>query len=150
MKKIITLIFVALAYSLNAQTIDYNTKKGFVANGYDVVAYFSNSATKGDNKYVATYDAVKYKFASKENLETFNNNPKKYIPQYGGYCAYAIAVKSKKVAINPETFEIRDDKLYLFYNSWIRNTLDLWLEEGPENLQQKGNKNWAHLKNKKE
>ena len=118
MKKIIVLLLVVLGYSLNAQTIDYNTKKGVAVEGYDVVSYFSNTSKEGNNKYVATHDDVKYKFSSQENLNTFNANPKKYVPQYGGYCAYALAVKAKKVSIDPETFEIRNGKLFLFYNSW--------------------------------
>lgn len=146
MKKIMTLILVVLAYSLNAQTIDYNTKKGFVAKGYDVVTYFSDSAKEGDDNYVATHDAVKYRFSSQKNLDTFNNNPKKYIPQYGGYCAYAIAIKAKKVSINPETYEIRGGKLYLFYNSWGTNTLKSWLDESPEILVKTADKNWNKLK----
>jgi len=64
--------------------------------------------------YRATYDGANYKFSTKQHLVTFKTNPKKYIPQYGGYCAYAIAEKSKKVSINPETYDIIDGKLYLF------------------------------------
>ena len=134
--------------AVQAQSVDYNTKKGYVAEGYDVVAYFNNDAIKGDKKYTTTYDGVKYKFASEENLNTFKNNPDAYVPQYGGYCAYAIAVKSKKVGINPETFEIRDGKLYLFYNSWGTNTLELWKKENVKGLQEKADKNWKaiHMK----
>ncbi len=110
-----------------AQQIDYNTKKGFVANGYDVVSYFNNEAKEGNKKIKATFDNVDYKFVSQENLNVFNANPEKYVPKYGGYCAYAIGAKGKKVSINPETFEIRDGKLYLFYNAWgtkhIRNVV---------------------------
>lgn len=53
----------------------------------------------------------------------------------------------KKVSINPKTFEIRDGKLYLFFNSWGTNTLELWQKEGPEKLQQKADENWKKIKN---
>ena len=129
-----------------AQQIDYNTKKGFVTNGYDVVAYFNNGALEGNKKFKTTFDNVDYKFVSQENLNVFNADPEKYVPQYGGYCAYAIAVKGKKVSINPETFEIRDGKLYLFYNAWGTNTLEMWLEEGVKGLQEKADKKWEELK----
>ncbi len=147
MKKII-ILFLLISGSVFSQNNNYNTKKGFVANGYDVVSYFNNKAEKGDKKHTTTYDGVKFKFSSKENLETFKKQPKKYAPQYGGYCAYAIGLKGKKVSIDPKTFEIRDGKLYLFYNSWGTNTLDIWLKEGPEKLQKQADKNWEKFINK--
>jgi len=129
-----------------AQSIDYNTKKGYVAQGYDVVAYFENTALEGNSKYETIYDGFKYKFSSKDHLNTFLENPENYIPQYGGYCAYAIADKGKKVGVNPETFEIRDGKLYLFYNAWGTNTLELWLKEDVKALQKKADENWEAIK----
>ena len=128
-----------------SQSIDYNIQKGYVAEGYDVVSYFENEAVEGKKEFKTTYDNATYKFSSEDNLNTFLNNPKKYIPQYGGYCAYAIAEKSKKVKIDPETFEIRDGKLYLFYNSWGTNTLKLWLENNVKGLQEKADKNWEAI-----
>ena len=147
-KRITLILFILIAGYLNAQTIDYNIKKGYVAEGYDVVSYFDNTAIKGDIKFSLTHDNVKYKFSSQENLERFKSNPEKYIPQYGGYCAYAVATKGKKVSINPKAFEIRDGALYLFYNSWGTNTLDLWLEENPDELKIKADKNWLLIKQK--
>lgn len=146
MKKVLIVLFVVLGYSVSAQTIDYNTKRGVAVKGYDVVSYFSNTAKEGNNKYVATHDGVKYKFSSQKNLDKFNANPTKYLPQYGGYCAYAIGVKGKKVSVNPDTFEIRDGKLYLFYNSWGTNTLKSWLNKSPNDLKLKADKNWENLK----
>lgn len=72
-------------------------------------------------------------------------NPQKYIPQYGGYCAYAIGAKGKKFSINPNTYEIRDGKLYLFYNEGKTNTLQLWLDYGADNLKEKADKNWQKI-----
>ncbi|WP_335964955.1 YHS domain-containing (seleno)protein [Galbibacter sp. PAP.153] len=140
---VILLIFTMTATF--AQSIDYNTKKGAIAEGYDVVSYFEGNPTEGSADFKIDYDHVLFKFSSEENLKRFRQDPEKYIPQYGGYCAYAIA-SGKKVRINPESFVIRDKKLYLFYNAHGTNTLDLWNEEGAEKLQKEADKNWQKIK----
>tara|TARA_R110001592_G_scaffold293882_4_gene563616 strand:+ start:1120 stop:1563 length:444 start_codon:yes stop_codon:yes gene_type:complete len=147
MKYLITLILLISSTTFLAQ--NYNTKNGFVAEGYDVVSYFNQKAEKGTKEFTTEFDGVKFRFSSKENLAKFKENPKKYIPQYGGFCAYAIGLKGEKVAINPKTFEIRDGKLYLFYNSWGTNTLELWQKEGAEKLQKQADKNWMTIKKQK-
>ncbi|OUR94663.1 hypothetical protein A9Q87_03245 [Flavobacteriales bacterium 34_180_T64] len=143
MKLLITLFLIST--SVVSQKSDFNTKKGFAAEGYDVVAYFNNQAIEGSIDYVATHNGVKYKFISETNLKQFLSQPDRYSPQYGGFCAYAIAVKSKKVKINPDTFEIRDGKLYLFYNSWGTNTLELWQKENVKGLIKKADQNWEAI-----
>lgn len=147
--KQITFLFFILSTAVFSQTIDYNTKKGFAANGYDVVAYFENKAKEGDKAFQTTFDGVTYKFSSKAHLNLFLKQPEQYVPQYGGYCAYAVALKSDKVSINPKSFLIKDNKLYLFYNAWGTNTLDLWLEENQNDIIETANKNWETIKLKK-
>ena len=143
-----TLILLLVSVtSLNAQSVDYNLKKGYVAEGYDVVEYFKNNAIEGKKSFTATHDNVKYKFVSQKNLDIFLNSPEKYIPQYGGYCAYAVAIDSKKISVDAETFEIRDGKLYLFYNSWGINTLKKWKKNNVKGLQKKADQNWEAIKN---
>lgn len=147
MKKLLLSIIGSIVISLSlAQTVNYNLKDGYMAEGYDVVAYFSNKALEGKKIYSTTYDGAKYKFSSQTNLTLFKENPAKYSPQYGGWCAYAIGAKKDKVSINPETFEIRNGKLYLFYNAWFMNTLKYWLEEGAEALRTKADTNWEQIK----
>lgn len=148
MKKIILVLFLITGTFLQAQSIDYNTKKGYAAHGYDVVSYFKGKPEEGLKEISTEYDGINYKFSNQENLNQFKANPTKYIPQYGGYCAYAVAVSGKKVSINPETFEIRDGKLYLFYNAGKTNTLELWLNESPEELKSKADTNWEKINNK--
>ncbi|MCG1034983.1 YHS domain-containing (seleno)protein [Polaribacter sargassicola] len=145
MKPYLTILFLVVSTSLFSQKNSYNIQKGYVAEGYDVVMYFKNKAVKGDKKFTTAHDGVKYKFVSKENLEIFKKSPEKYIPAYGGYCAYAIGAKGDKVSIDPKTFEIRDGKIYLFYNSWGINTLELWEKEGAEELKNKADKNWQKI-----
>jgi YHS domain-containing protein len=128
-----------------SQAGDHNLKGGYAAEGYDVVAYFSKTAVKGNAKFATTHKGAGYKFSSLENLEKFKKSPDTYAPQYGGWCAYAIALKSKKVGIDPKTYEIRGGKLYLFYNSWGTDTLKLWLKEKPAKLKIAADKNWAKI-----
>ncbi len=92
MRKIILLLFVTFSASLFAQE-NYYVKKGAVAKGYDVVSYFDNQAQKGNKKIATEYDGVKFYFSSQENLKKFKENPTKYVPQYGGFCAYTIKWK---------------------------------------------------------
>lgn len=147
--KQITFLFFILSTAVFSQTIDYNTKKGFAANGYDVVAYFDNKAEEGDKTFQTTFDGVAYKFSSKAHLNLFLKKPEQYVPQYGGYCAYAVALKSDKVSINPKSYLIKNNKLYLFYNAWGTNTLELWLEENQNKIIETADKNWETIKLKK-
>lgn len=150
MKHILLIFFIGISPSLFSQQIDYNTKKGYVAEGYDVVSYFTQKKPiEGNKNHQTTFDGAKFKFSSAKNLELFKANPIKYIPQYGGYCAYAVAEKKTKMTIDAESYEIRDGKLYLFYSTWISNKLDDWKEGDTKKLQFKGDKNWEELKNKK-
>lgn len=148
MKNIFILLIAFITISSLSQETDYNLKKGYVAEGYDVTEYFNNNAVEGSTKYTTTYDGVKFKFVSQANLDTFKKSPEDFIPQYGGYCAYAIADKGKKVSVDPETFEIRDGKLYLFYNSWGTNTLEKWNKERPEALRKKADIEWESVRTK--
>ena len=142
----ILILLVVLSSSFSyAQKSNYNQKKGAVAQGYDVVAYFDHEVKKGRDDLNTTYKGAKFKFSSVENLKKFKTDPKKYAPQYGGWCAYAIGKNGKKVKINPETYEIRDGKLYLFYNAGSTNTLEIWLKEGAAQLQKNADKNWQKI-----
>ncbi|WP_430929209.1 YHS domain-containing (seleno)protein [Polaribacter marinivivus] len=147
MRSILVLLLLVTS-AVTSQNKNVNTKKGVAVNGYDVVAYFYNEPNEGLKEFSKVYEGVTYKFSTKNNLDKFIKNPKKYIPEYGGYCAYAIGLKGKKVSINPETFEIRDGKLYLFYNKGKTNTLNLWLHNNPEKLQKQADKNWQKFINK--
>jgi hypothetical protein len=145
MKQVIYGFLILVGLSSLAQKTQYNTKDGYAAEGYDVVAYFSNKAAEGKKQYFFSFENVNYKFSSAANLNTFKADPARYAPQYGGWCAYAMATDGEKVSINPKTFEIRDDKLYLFYNSVFTNTFESWLKEDPEKLKRHADINWKKL-----
>tara|TARA_B110000090_G_scaffold190978_1_gene223235 strand:+ start:2467 stop:2955 length:489 start_codon:yes stop_codon:yes gene_type:complete len=161
MQKLILLIFIFISSLFLAQDTktglsqieskriqQYNLKKGVAISGYDPVAYFTEKkALKGEKEFSTTYKGVVYQFYSEANMQLFLKTPSQYEPQYGGYCAYAIGLKDEKVKINPKTFEIRDGKLYLFYNSWGTNTFELWTKEGADKLQKQADTNWKKRSN---
>ncbi|MGY5352086.1 YHS domain-containing (seleno)protein [Wenyingzhuangia sp. IMCC45533] len=146
MKEVILFLSFLVSLVSFSQNKDYNLKKGYVAEGYDVVSYFDNDPIEGKKEFTATHDGVKFRFANAENLKKFKANPSQYVPQYGGWCAYALGANNTKYDINPKTYEIRDDKLYLFYNSWGVNTLKKWTDENPEDLKKKADQNWSSYK----
>ncbi|MCZ8355384.1 MAG: YHS domain-containing (seleno)protein [Cyclobacteriaceae bacterium] len=150
-KLIFSIVLLFFAASLHAQTapIDEN---GLALGGFDVVAYFSGKAKKGDAKINATFNNANYLFSSTANRDAFKKNPTKYLPQYDGYCAWAVGAKNAKFPVNPETFKIIDNKLYLFYNGPFNggnfNTLVEWNTD-EANLLKTANANWPTLKNAK-
>jgi YHS domain-containing protein len=79
----------------------------------------------GVGGYTYNWQGVNYRFASAENLRRFEVNPVKYLPQYGGYCAYAMSI-NRIADIDPSRWAIVDGKLYLnnnllSYHLWSLN-----------------------------
>ena len=143
-----TFVFVFVFGGIQAQELPYeikhyNLKNKLAVQGYDVVAYFSGEAIEGKKELSHTVGEVIYHFSSKENLELFQANPTKYEPEYGGYCAYAMA-DGDKVKIDPKTFKIIENKLFLFYNFRSTNTLELWNKQ-EQQLLPKANKAWLDI-----
>ncbi|TRX50425.1 YHS domain-containing protein [Fulvivirga sp. M361] len=126
----------------------FNLKKNVAIQGYDPVSYFDHDPKKGDMNISYKYNGILYYFSSQSNLEAFKKAPERYEPQYGGWCAYAIGKTGDKVKIDPTTYKIIDDKLYLFYNFRGTNTLDSWNKE-EQSLKNKGDRNWHQLVNDK-
>lgn len=89
---------------------------GIAIRGFDTVAYFTQSqAVKGSDEFTTQWMGATWLFASQEHKDLFTENPEKYAPQYGGYCAYGVAVDNL-VKIEGDKWDIVDGKLYLNYN----------------------------------
>jgi YHS domain-containing protein len=125
------------------RTKEFNLEKNNIAiQGYDPVSYFTKSkAIKGKKELAVSAEGVTYYFSTEENKELFRKNFHAYEPQYGGWCAYAMGTTGDKVEIDPGTFKIIDNKLYLFYNAFFNNTLKSWNKD-EKNLKAKANNNW--------
>jgi YHS domain-containing protein len=113
-------------------------------SGYDPVAYFTDGkAMKGSGYHVADYKGVTYAFASKDHKQLFEDNPEKYVPAYGGYCAYGVAV-GKKFVSDPEAWKVVDGTLYLNLDKDIQSK---WLQDVSGYIK-KSETNWKEIKDK--
>lgn len=93
---------------------------GAAIGGYDVVAYFTDQrAVVGSSDHSFTHEGVVYRFATEEHLELFRAHPARYLPQYGGFCAYA-ASQGRLVRVDPEAWRIVAGRLYLNYSREIQ------------------------------
>lgn len=100
---------------------------GAAIKGYDPVAYFvSGKPMRGNPQVSVTRNGVTWLFANATNKALFDQEPEKFIPAYGGYCAFGVA-QGYLVKIEPEAWSIRSGRLYLNYDAdvqkqWERST----------------------------
>lgn len=108
------LVGVAMMSSALAAGVDVNaTATGLAIRGYDPVAYFTEKQpTRGNWKITATHNGATYRFASEANKKKFLADPAKFVPAYGGYCAFGTAMGFKFDG-DPNVWKVVDNKLYL-------------------------------------
>ncbi len=93
---------------------------GVAINGYDPVAYFTESkAVKGSPDHTSEWEGATLQFTSAANKAMFDSNPEKFAPKYGGYCAYAVS-KGYIATTDPDAWSIHEDRLYLNFSKSVR------------------------------
>ena len=149
----LTLLFSGLLFAqqdFQAERKNANVESDQLAvQGYDLISYFKeNKPKKGDSLWKSSHNGLIYYFSSEANKLMFDKNPEEYLPQFGGWCAYAMGQKNKKVEINPQAYSIENGKLYLFYRSYFNDTLEKW-NENNDNLRIAAESNWSKTISKK-
>lgn len=118
--------------------------QGLALRGYDPVAYFKDGKPlRGTANLSASYGGARYLFISESHRKLFLEDPRKYIPEYGGFCAVGTSF-GEKVDVDPETGKIVNGRLYLnngpkalaIFDHDTRNTIS------------RANQNWPTVKDK--
>ena len=134
----------SFAYDENSTSAINVDAKGVAVNGYDVVTYFTASQpTQGRAEFSAIYLGTTYLFSTAANRDVFKQNPPRYVPQYGGFCAMGVAL-NRKFDGDPTAWHILDDKLYLNVNKDVQKK---WLEDVPGYIAKSG-VIWPSIKDK--
>ena len=93
--------------------------KNVAVGGYDAVSFFKSTPLEGNSEFTTTYNGAEWHFSTEANRDLFLANPAAFAPQYGGYCAWAVA-GGKLAKGSPKYWHIEDGKLYLNYNAKIK------------------------------
>ncbi len=154
MNKAIMNLTAALAVTCSASAFaadEYNVSRGITTagvplglHGVDAVALTSiHDVSEGSAVHTVVVDDVAYYFASEQNAQTFESAPDRYLPQYGGYCAYAVAL-GKKFDGDPRYADIVDGKLYLFVNEAVFHEY----QKDAQQIRQNADRTWPSIEHK--
>ena len=158
MRKLLA-IFSALLLAGNALAQTFvntvGSDDGVAISGFDIVAFYTEKkAMTGSPSLVHSYLGAKWLFSTPETLSAFRTEPEKYIPAWGGQCAWCVSencVSTKKLSGD---FEFLDGKLYLFaYGNNSRNGAKddfLYGKLSRPMRIRAGEKNWGELKKRLE
>lgn len=138
MRALLFAVLMGFAAAAAAQKPEIYSDRGGAIRGYDPVAYFTEARpVKGSEQFTHRWRGATWRFASAENRERFVAAPEKYAPQYGGYCAWAVA-NNYTASIDPQAWRLVDGRLYLNYSLAVRET---WAKDIPGNIR-KADANW--------
>ena len=96
-----------------------NWRDNIAAEGYDVVTFFSGKPQEGKPEFTTRYEGADWFFFNQANKDLFLTNPELFAPQYGGYCAWAVA-KGKLAPGRAEHWFVEDGRLFFNYNARIK------------------------------
>lgn len=132
-----------LAQDNQANNID---NSNIALQGYSPVSYADlGLAQKGVKAFKSEHEKVAYYFTSAEQKAAFDKNPAKYLPQYGGFCAFGIYAGAK-FRTDPNKFISKDGEYFLYLNNLELDAKQLWLnEKDHKKLVGVANKNWEKL-----
>lgn len=122
------LIILFLSQSSLAQYVSDGKEIAF--EGYDITSYFDGKPVKGHRMINYEYEDLNLTFSSKESRQKFINNPEKYLPAYGGWCATAV-VSGTLIEPNFSLYKIQEGKLLFFEVKAFFNGQTQW-EKDPD------------------
>ena len=110
--------------TLAADPISTSWRNDVAVNGWDIISFWQGDPIKGDKDFEHVFMGAEWRFASEANRDLFAINPESFLPEFGGYCAWAVA-HDKLARGNPEHWTLVDGKLYFNFND---RTDRLWAE----------------------
>ncbi len=146
---LVSLLIAAPALTANVWAVDeFNFSSGLTTSGSPLGLHGAdtvklakhNKHVLGSAKYAAVHEGGTYYFSSEKNKQTFEANPDKFLPQFGGFCAYAVSL-GKKFDGDPRFADIVDGKLYVFVNEDILNAF----KKDKQGVLNKAKKTWPGI-----
>ena len=106
---------------------EYFNDSGIAIRGFDAVSFHTESKPiLGSSEFSVDWEGAEWQFSTAKNRDLFAADPTKYAPQYGGWCAYAMARGAKATTDPKNAWSIHRGKLYLNYSSGVKSG---WVKE---------------------
>ena len=119
--------------------------QGVAIESYSPVSYLEHGrADRGDPRFSVTHDGVTYYLTSAKQVGIFKQNPKKYIPAFGGWCAFGMAVQDK-FPVDPLNFKIVNGRVLLFLSNKNVDAMKLWSKGNQAELLRKAQAHWSKI-----
>jgi hypothetical protein len=123
------------------ERIVVDPNRGLALNGFDPVAYFTDSQPLiGRDDLELSFAGAIWRFRNEGNRAAFAENPEVYLPVFGGYDPVAVT-RGVATAGHPQIWLITGARLYLFYNTEARTAF----AEAPETTAAKAEKKWPDV-----
>lgn len=86
---------------------------GIALSGYDPTSYFLDGRPlKGDPALARQFQGGTYYFVDADHKNAFEQDPARYVPEFGGYCGYAASI-NRISPVDPRLWQLVDGRLVL-------------------------------------
>jgi YHS domain-containing protein len=123
------------------QVINADPHGKVTLQGYDPVAFHAiGAAMRGNPSILLEYGGYKYLFSSEENKKLFEKDPERYLPAYGGFCAFGVSL-GVLFPIEIDTWEIINGRLVLQFSQEFKKIF----EENTDGNIKQADENWRKI-----
>jgi len=117
---------------------------GVAIEGFSPVSYFEGRAERGSSLFAVEHGGVTYHLTSARQVEKFTTNPGRYVPAFGGWCAFGMAIEDK-FPVDPHSYKIVGDKLLLFLANDGIDARALWNDGDEDSLLESASAHWRSV-----
>lgn len=118
---------------------------GIALEGYCPVAYFAvNKPVRGKAEHASVHKGITYHLVSAEAKAAFDEDPEKYVPAYGGWCAFGMSIEDK-FPVDPRNFKIVDGRLMVFLKNAGIDARTLWNRGDAAEQSAKADRHWRKV-----
>ncbi|MBL4710359.1 MAG: hypothetical protein JKY48_18165 [Flavobacteriales bacterium] len=139
-------LFISITIVAQDKMANNMDNSNIALQGYSAVSYLDlGIAQKGLKEFKSEHEKVVYYFTSVEQKSAFDKNSDKYLPQYGGFCAFG-TYAGAKFRPDPNKFIVKNGKYFLYLYNLELDAQQLWLaEHDHKKLKSVADKNWVKL-----
>lgn len=117
---------------------------GIAIDGHSPVSYFDGKVERGSPHFAVEHDGVTYWLADADQVARWRREPERYVPAFGGWCAFGMSV-SDKFPIDPHDYRIVRGRLLLFLRNAGIDAGELWGRGDEQQLLDRAEAHWQKV-----